>query len=390
MENEFLKVRFNSDGTLQITNKATGDVFDGMHYLEDRGENGHSWMTIPPDHDEVITSHGANVYVAKMEDGPMLARFRVDYHMMIPEKLDFAQVEAYTGQTPRAQMRHPRVTKRSDRKKEMVVRSVFTLRKGAKVLEVETQVNNECENHRLRVCFPTRIQAKTSDSEAAFDVIERQVVRTPDNWYWGRPNPVLPMHRFVSFSDGTRGITFLNDGIREYEAMEDDDRTVALTLFRAFTFRNSPILDTWDVYPEMKLSQCPGEMTFRYNVYPHRGDWAAAEVVREADHINVPLEVAEVGPHKGDLPKQMSFLQIAPANLALSAFKKAERNDDLILRVFNPTCQEIQGAITFWKPIKRAWITNLNEERRGELVPQGNELPLAVGKKKIVTIELEV
>jgi alpha-mannosidase len=165
---------------------------------------------------------------------------------------------------------------------------------------------------------------------------------------------------------------------------------VALTLFRAFTFRNPPILDTYDVYPEMKLSQCPGEMAFKYNIYPHKGNWAAAEVTKEADHINVPLEVAEVGPHKGDLPKSMSFMSISPANLGLSTFKKAEERDTLILRVFNPTGEAISGTITFHQPIKKAWACNMNEERREELRPSGKTLSLNVPKKKIMTIELEV
>ena len=389
MENEHLRVKINSDGTLKITNKETGDVFDGMHYLEDSGENGHSWMHESPDRDELITSHAAPCHIARIEDGPVLARYRVDYHMMVPEGLDYVYDEAYTGQKPRAQMRLPRVTKRTDAKKEMVVRSVFTLRKGAKVVEVETTVDNQCENHRLRVCYPTGIAAKTSDSEAAFDVIEREVIRTPGTWYWGRPNPVLPMHRFVSFSDGEKGITFLNAGIREYEAMEDDDRTVALTLFRAFTFRQPPILDRYDVYPEMKLAQCPGEMTFQYNIQPHAGDWAEAEVVREADHINLPLEVAQVGPHGGDLPKSMSFLSIDPPNLTLSAFKKAERNDNIILRLHNPTHEDIEGAIEFHTEIKAAWLTNMNEERREQLQPEGAKLMVKAGPKKILTIELE-
>ena len=390
MENEFLRVKFNSDGTLRMENKETGDVFDGMHYLEDAGENGHSWMHESPNRDEIITSHAAPCHIAKIEDGPMLARFRVDYHMMVPVGLDYVYDEAYTGQKPRAQMRLPRATTRTEEKREMVVRSVFTLRKGAKALDVETKVDNQCENHRVRVCFPTEIKAKVSAAEAAFDVIERDVIRTPANWYWGRPNPQLPMHRFVSFSDGKRGIAFANNGIREFEAIEDNDRTVAITLFRAFTFRQPPILDRYDIYPEMKLSQCPGEMSFKYSILPHKGDWVEGEVIREAERVNLPLETAQVGPHKGDLPKSMSFLSIDPVNLMLSTFKKAERSDSLILRVFNPTTDDIDGTITFHKEIKTAWITNLNEERREQLQPDGKKINLKVGKKKIVTLELEV
>ncbi len=391
MENEYLKVRFNSDGTLQLTNKETGEVFEGLHYLEDRGEGGHPWVNKPVDEDESITSHGAKAYIAKMEDGPVLARFRVDYHMMIPEDIEHRYTEAYTGQTPKAQIREARVTKRSDRKIEMVVRSVFTLRKGARTLEVHTSVNNQAKNHRLRVCFPTRIQAKTSDAEAAFDVIERPIIRTPDNVYWGKDNPVLPHHRFVSVSDGRKGFTVLNDGIREFEAMEDDDRTLAITLFRAFIFRNSPILDTWDIYPEMDLSQCIGELEWRYAIYPHAGTWEEAEVYAEADKLNLPLEVAQVGKHGGDLPRWgMSFLEIAPTNLALSAFKKAEKRDTLILRVYNPTKRAIEGKITFHRDIKKAWSCTMNEERREQLKPSGNTLKLSVPKKKIITVELDV
>jgi len=390
MENEFLRVGINADGTLQVADKATGYVFDGMHYLEDSGENGHSWMTLPPDANEIITSHGAQVHIAQVEDGPLLARFRVDYHMLIPEGLEHEYREAYTGQKPRAQMSHPRSTRRSTRRKEMLVRSTFTLRRGAKVVEVETTVDNQCENHRLRVCFPTRIEARTADSESAFDVIEREVIITPDNDYWGRPNPVLPMHRFVSFSDGSTGITFLNNGIREYESVPDEARTVALTLFRAFTFRQPPILDRYDVYPEMKLSQCPGEMSFRYNLYPHQGNWVQAEAYREADRLNLPLEVAQVGPHGGDLPKSLSFMSLEPAALALSAFKKAERSDSLVLRVYNPTSGDLEGRVSFWKEIEEAWLTNLNEERRQQLQPRGSDLPLTVPAKKIMTLELVV
>ena len=389
MENEFLKVKFNSDGTLNITNKETGDTFDGMHYLEDSGETGHSWMTLQPDRNEMITSHAANVLIAQVEQGPVLARYSVEYRMMIPEGIDYAETEAYTGQKPRAQMRHPRIVKRSERKVEMVVKSTFTLRKDSKVVEVETKVDNPAKNHRVRVCFPTGIEAKTSDAEAAFDVIEREVIRTPDSQYWGRPNPQYPHHRFVSFNDGEKGITFVNNGMREFEAFEDEDRTVALTLFRAFVFRQPPILDRYDVYEDMELAQCPGKMSFKYNIYPHKGSWVEAGALVEADRVNLPVEVAQVGPHKGDLPKCMSFCEINPTNLALSAFKKAERTDNVVMRLFNPTWETIEGSVKFYTDIKAAWLTNMNEERREELKPDGKELKLSVAKKKIVTLELE-
>jgi mannosylglycerate hydrolase len=394
MENEFLKVKIASDGTLNITNKETGDTFSGLHYIEDSGETGHSWTSMKPDRNELITSHAANCLIAQVEDGPVLARYTVEYRMMIPEGIEYLETEAYTGQTPRSQMRLPRILSRTKRKVEMVVKSEFTLRKDGKALEVTTTVDNNAKNHRVRVCFPTGVNAQVSAAEASFDVIERDTVRTPESEYWGREIPVLPHHRFVSMSDGEKGLTLLNNGMREYQVFEDEDHTLALTLFRAFTFRQPPILDRYDVYENMPLTQCPGEMTFKYNILPHAGTWDTAGVFEEADKINLPLEVAQVGPHAGDLPKEMSFLEIKPSNMAISTFKKAERNDNLILRVFNPTTDDIAGEIVFWQPFKKVTVTNLNEEpdadRQGEISVDGGTISVNLAAKKIITLELEV
>ena len=47
------------------------------------------------------------------------------------------------------------------------------------------------------------------------------------------------------------------------------------------------------------------------------------------------------------------------------------------------------GKITLWKPIKEAWLVNLNEEREEELpVNKDGSLNMKVGHKKIVTLEL--
>ena len=84
----------------------------------------------------------------------------------------------------------------------------------------------------MRACFPTGLKVAKSAAEAAFDVIERQVIRTPDSLYYNKSNPQYPMHRFVDMSDSKRGLAVLNDGIREFEAVDDETRTLAITLFR--------------------------------------------------------------------------------------------------------------------------------------------------------------
>ena len=138
----------------------------------------------------------------------------------------------------------------------------------------------------------------------------------------------------------------------------------------------------------MELTQSFGEHEFRYLIYPHSGDWANAEVYREVEKINLPAIVAEAGPHGGTLPKEMSFISIEPANLAVSAMKQTEDRESLTIRVFNPTDKKIDGKVSFWKDVKSAKLTDLNEEPYEDIEPKGKEVHLKVEKKKIVTLEV--
>jgi len=372
IENEHLRVAIRPNGTLDITDKASRHTFTGLHYLEDGGENGHSWVHMTPEFDEVITSHGVPVHIVLEESGPLLARYRIDYTMDLPLGLE---------ETPQGK-------KRSADRKPLTISSWMTLRAGSRLVEVTTRCDNQHKFHRLRVCFPLRIAAQASCAEAAFDVIERPIVRQAGTVYYGRPNPQYPMQRFVDFSDGKVGLAFINDGMREYEAMEDEDRTVALTLIRAYEFKQSPVIDRWDVHPEMPLAQAPGPHEWRYAIYPHGGDWAQGEVMVEAERFNLPLELGQAGPHEGALPKEMSFLRVEPAWLGLTAVKKCEERESVIMRIFNPTWKDVRARLTCFRPLKSARLTNLNEEPQQDLAPQGNSVEFVLPKKKIYTVEL--
>jgi alpha-mannosidase len=388
LENEHLRAEFNSDGTINLIHKESGRRFDSIHYIEDTGESGHTWIHMEPDRNAAITSHGCPVAIALEAAGPLLARMRVEYRMQIPVGIE----PEMTGEYREAVMNHVR---RTDATKEITVVSRFTLRAGSRRLDVTTELNNVCKHHRMRVVFPTHLAAETTHSDAAFDVIERDIHVKPGTAYYGKPNPQYPMNRFVDISENKRakrfGLAVLNrTGMREYEVPDTDDRPLAITLFRAFTYRNCPIFGRYEVYPEMEMAQCPGRMEWTYSLYPHTGDWTNG-VYREAEDHNLPLEPAQVGPHAGTLPKQMSFMQVTGGQIQLTAFKRAEdRPGSFVVRLFNPTEKAVSAAINLWKPVKKAWLTNLNEERQKEIKPAGKNINLKFGKKQILTVEFVI
>ncbi len=384
LENEHLRVQFNHDGTLDLLHKETGQFYTDLHYFEDSGETGHSWIHMEPERNEVITSHGGPCEIMLEESGPLFARMRVDYHMSIPVSVD---------DPPYIDFREGDIndTARTKERREAVITSRFTLRAGARRLDVQTSFENTCRHHRLRVVFPTRLDCDRTDSEISFDVIGRDITVKPGNAYYGRPNPQYPMHRFVDMTDGKAGFAIVNNsGLREYEAMDKADRPLAITLIRAFTYRNSPVFGRWETYPDMELAQCIGKFDWSYAIYPHSGDWTNG-CFAEAEDMNLPLEPAQAGAHVGTLPKALSFLCVEGDNLQVTAFKQAEdRPGNYVVRVFNPLNEDVEGTIRLFKPIKAAWLTNMNEERSETVSPEGNAIKASFGKKKIVTIEFSL
>ncbi|HOQ32425.1 MAG TPA: glycosyl hydrolase-related protein, partial [Candidatus Hydrogenedens sp.] len=191
--------------------------------------------------------------------------------------------------------------------------------------------------------------------------------------------------------DENTGLAILNNsGLREYEVMDEPIHPIAITLFRAFTFRNAPIFGRWDVYPEMELSQCLGKMEFSYAIYSHKGTWENG-VIREAEKLNVDLEPVQAGPTKGgSLPLSHSFIEIEGNNLQINAIKIAEdKEKTLIVRFFNPLDKEVVSNIKFGFSVKSIWMTNLNEEPIEKISENKQSIEIKVKPKKIITLAIE-
>ena len=113
-----------------------------------------------------------------------------------------------------------------------------------------------------------------------------------------------------------------------------------------------------------------------------------AGLIREAERFELPLETVQAGRGGGDLPKACGLLEVDPADIALSALKKCEYRDSIILRLFNPTSNHLQGQVTCHFPFRKAWQTNLNEERQSRCETVAETVIFPCGPKKIVTLEI--
>lgn len=372
LENEHLRVEILSDGRLDVTNKETGIKYNGLHYFEDRSEVGDHATHRTADEDEIITSIGAPAEISKLFDGPIFVQYRVKSTMMLPK-------DALEDRS-----------RRNPEKKPYDITSYITLKKGSRFLEIRTELDNQLRDHKLRVMFPSGYQnVERSYSETHFDVTERDI-HLPDTSTWKEPMlPYYPQYMFCGIENGESGLAILNIGLPEYAVHEDEERTIGLTLLRTYRF---PIIgaDPEDVVTDKTqvMCQCLRSFTFDYAICPYKGDWNEGHIYRYANQFSLKLRLNQVGRSQGSLPSSMSFIKIEPEQLLLSAIKKSSRSDSLIVRVFNPTENTVTGTISFWKPIEKVNLVNLNEKFISEASFMDNSARITVIKNKIMTLEV--
>jgi mannosylglycerate hydrolase len=371
MENEALRVTIRPDGTFDLEDKVTGQTFEGLHVFESSGEVGDPWNRKPPLEDRTVYSSGQPARITLLEEGPLLTRFQIELAFRVPASAT-QDSKARTAETV-----------------ELPIRSVLTLRRGARRLDVETTLNNTARDHRLRVLFATKIAAAESAAAMPFTV-ERRPIVLPDTSDWVEPMLRTHPHRhFVDVSDGEAGLALISEGLQEYEVSECPSRVLALTLLRAFQQRNSV---RGIEYPDQKDSQCPGELTVRYALCPHRGDWREGALYPEAFSHNVRLKSFQCGySPEGTLPTAASFLALEPADLVLSGVKRSENGKWLVVRFSNPTDRVVEGQVKSLFKLAAARLLKLNEQVEETLkVGPGNTVAVTAAPGRIVTLALEI
>lgn len=385
MENEHLAVVFAENGTLGLWKKEDGPQIDQLHYFVDDGEAGHAWMHVRPAFDRAVDSRGFPVSIALEEDGPLLARYRVEYHMRIPSGLEenggdpWQRLDGVGNQASRGSV-----------EKDLTIISRFTLCRHARAVEVETTFENTAECHRLRLMLPTWFTGEHHHAESAFDVVKRETVIGEDSVWKGAQGVTFPMQRFVDVHDDNGGLAFISKGLREYGVTSEcEEQCIAVTLLRAYELNLTTVSFRWESHPEMKLTQSPGFHKFEYRLYPHLGDYAAGGVLEEADNVVAPLEPVQSGATHGDLPQRHGLLDISPATIQVSTLKKSENGKGWILRLCNP-CEKTKACvIKVADSITRATQVTLEELPQEKIPVVKGKIKLKIAPKKIVTLLLE-
>ena len=347
MENEFLTVKFNPNGTVDVTDKRTGRVYAGQNLFEDTRDVGNLYNYVQATGDVAVTSADAKAEITLHEVTPWSVTFKATVPMAI----------------------------------DADITTFVTLSDKVARVDFKTVVTNRAEDHRLRALFPSGIQTDSVYAEGQFDVVRRDIQPSP---FWQNPCNAQRVQAFVTMEsdNGADALMVANRGLCEYEVLRDGRNTLAITLLRAVGE-----IGDWGVFPA-PLGQKKGTWTLEYSMIPY-ATAGRAEAYREGYTFSYPSVVAMGTPkHEGILPAAAEYVRFDSEYIRMTAFKKAEDRDTAILRLFNTTAETVTLTVDVSPVFKEAKLTNLAEERQGDLEITDGKITLEIPAKKIMTVEL--
>lgn len=377
LDNGIVRVRLRGDGTFDLHDARSGVSYEGLNVLEDREDIGDEYDYSPCDDSLTVSSRGADGEVRVLDAGDLAARLEARFALRIPSSI-----------------RRDR-TSRSGDTVECPVAVRVGLAAGSPIVDVEVAFENNAKDHRLRAVFPTSIATDAVVSDGHFYLNERPVDRA-EHADWIQPPPeTYPQQEFSLVEDGGRGVALLSAGLPEIAASRDQDgrAVLALTLLRAVGWLSRDDLPTrrcQNAGPTLETpdAQCGGARSFRYAVLPYSGGRVAAEVKRESRSWRTSVPSTQ-GVWKDHTPGGPGLVGTSSRATCVSAVKKHESRDSLVVRLYNTTGEKARETLSFGRPVQAAWRVSLLEERVCEMTPDGSALDLELRPHEIATVEVE-
>ncbi|MFP3986110.1 glycoside hydrolase family 38 C-terminal domain-containing protein [Streptomyces sp. E11-3] len=255
------------------------------------------------------------------------------------------------------------------------VEQTFTLRPGAKVLDLDTEVDWHETEKFLKAAFPLDVKADRSAAETQFGHVYRA---THTNTSWEAAKFEICAHRWIQVEEPGWGTAVVNDSTYGHDVTRDmrtdggQTTTVRLSLLRA------------PRYPDPETDQ--GRHHLRYALAPGA---AIVDAVREGHRINLPERTVTGAAARTVEP----LLSCSTDAIVIEAVKLAEDGSgDVVVRLYESAGARSTGTLTAGFALAAAIETDLLERPLADAadypVTDGRQVDLALRPFQILTLRL--
>jgi alpha-mannosidase len=132
-----------------------------------------------------------------------------------------------------------------------------------------------------------------------------------------------------------------------------------------------------------------GHHEFTYSLYSHAGTWRDAQTVRRGYELNNRLLSRQTEKHEGTLAPEHSFLEVQAENVVLTAVKKAEDDDALVLRFYEWAGKETDVKLQLPAGAQAASETDLMERATASLPVRDGAVTVHTKPYEIKTVKVQ-
>ena len=337
-----LQVEVASDGTLTLRRGEV--VLPGLCGVEDVGDRGDTYDFDPVDDEPGCQLHTVDVERRRHPSG--IERLVVTRTFEVPACL------------------RPERDRRSDDTVELTVQTEVRLARGVDRVDLHVTTDNPAEDHRLRLVFPTGVATETFLAATTFDAAVRPTAPQDAKGWWHPAPDSFPHQGWVA----ANGLVVGAPGLPEAEVTAEG--TIAVTLLRSvgwlshIELRRRPI----PAGPAMAApgAQCPdgisADLTLRLVEPSAPLDVGRISADAVADELG--LRAVPAGPDP-ILAEGAEPLRVTPGGLVLSALKPAEDGDGMVLRLLNPSDNEVAAIVDLGLPVMAVESVRLDERPDG-------------------------
>lgn len=195
----------------------------------------------------------------------------------------------------------------------------------------------------------------------------------------------MPSHRWFDLTDqsGSFGVTILSGA--KTGSDRPSDNTLRLTLLY------TPGVSAAGQSYRDQGSQDFGHHEFLYGLSSHADGWRDGGTAWQAYRLDAPLIAFETTKHRGALGKTLSLLKVGDSNVRVIAFKKAEDNNDEVVRLVEMSGKPQRNIrVSFAAPVIAAHEINGQELPLGAATLAKGELLVNFAPYEIKSYEVKV
>ena len=360
LENAFWHIHINGDGTLRLHDKASGLVYDRVLEIEESSDDGDEYDYSPSREEWRLTSSQGTHDVEVIHEA-WQSRAVIRHHMAVPANLAERSARQQSG--------------------KLVAEVEVTLSHTSRRIDVAVRLDNQADDHRVRVLIPTPFTTETVLADTQFGSLTRPV-SDPAMECWREegwkeaPIPVWNLLNYAVLQDGRQGMALFTEGLREFEVVGEGTKSFALTLLRGVGVLGKEDLLLRPGRPSgIKMpvpdSQVRGALDCRFSLFSFSGTPENAGVAQQAKawltpvhcYNKIPWDAMKLNRAAFTTPERYSLLSLSPTGCQLSALKKAEDRDALIIRLFNPSeSASCDVSLCMHRVITACDETDMNEQ----------------------------